>query len=116
MASFSNDLPDPGADFIGVSEEADAFAYLIASTTLGPPLAIGLFGNWGSGKSFLMAKIRQRVSQLTALAATGLRIGGDLVQGRADRVQRLAVRRDGPVGCVALAHLRRVVARGAPES
>jgi KAP family P-loop domain len=70
MASFSNDAPDPGADFIGVSEEADAFAYLIASRKLVPPLAIGLFGNWGSGKSFLMAKIRQRVSQLTTLAAT----------------------------------------------
>ena len=69
MASFSNDAPDPSADFIGVSPEADAFAYLIASRTLVPPLAIGLFGTWGSGKSFLMAKIRQRVSQLTALAA-----------------------------------------------
>lgn len=71
MASFSNDLPDPGADFVGVSEEADAFAYLIASRTLVPPLAIGLFGDWGSGKSFLMAKIRARVRQLTALAASG---------------------------------------------
>jgi KAP family P-loop domain len=70
MASFSNDVPDPGADFIGVSEEADAFAYLIASRTLVPPLAVGLFGDWGSGKSFLMAKVRQRVSQLTTLAAT----------------------------------------------
>ncbi len=70
LASFSNDVPDPSADFIGVSEEADAFAYLIASRTLVPPLAIGLFGDWGSGKSFLMAKIRQRVSQLTAFAST----------------------------------------------
>ena len=69
LASFSNDAPDPGSDFIGVSEEADAFAYLIASRTLVPPLAIGLFGHWGSGKSFLMAKIRQRVGQLTELAA-----------------------------------------------
>ena len=36
MASFSNDVPDPGADFIGVSEEADAFAYLIVSTDSDP--------------------------------------------------------------------------------
>lgn len=69
LASFSNDIPDPKADFIGVSEEADAFAYLIASRTLVPPLAIGLFGDWGSGKSFLMSKIQQRVGQLTSLAA-----------------------------------------------
>lgn len=70
MASFSNDAPDPGADYIGVSEEADAFAYLITSVALVPPLAIGLFGTWGSGKSFLMAKIRQRVKQLTTMAAS----------------------------------------------
>src|SRR4051812_5097563 len=69
MASFTNDVPDPGADFVGVTAEADAFAYLIASRNLIPPLAIGLFGVWGSGKSFLMAKIRQRVAQLTAMAA-----------------------------------------------
>jgi KAP family P-loop domain len=68
MASFSNDTPNPRADFIGVSEEADAFECLIASRILVPPLAIGLFGNWGSGKSFLMAKVRERVSQLTTLA------------------------------------------------
>ena len=70
-ASFSNDAPDPGADFIGVGSEADAFAYLITSKTLVPPLAIGLFGAWGSGKSFLMTKIRHRVGQLTMLAADG---------------------------------------------
>jgi len=71
MASFSNDAPDPGADFVGVGSEADAFAYLITSKTLVPPLAIGLFGTWGSGKSFLMTKIRHRVGQLTTMAAGG---------------------------------------------
>lgn len=65
VASFSSDVPNPSEDFIGIADEADAFAYLIASTTLIPPLAIGLFGNWGSGKSFLMASIRERVRQLT---------------------------------------------------
>ncbi|MBE8516909.1 hypothetical protein ILP97_05160 [Amycolatopsis sp. H6(2020)] len=71
MASISNDAPDPGADFVGVGSEADAFAYLITSKTLVPPLAIGLFGTWGSGKSFLMTKIRHRVGQLTTMAAGG---------------------------------------------
>ncbi|MEU4520033.1 P-loop NTPase fold protein [Amycolatopsis sp. NPDC024027] len=69
MASISNDAPDPSADFVGVGSEADAFAYLITSKTLVPPLAIGLFGTWGSGKSFLMTKIRHRVGQLTTMAA-----------------------------------------------
>ncbi|MEJ1105755.1 MULTISPECIES: P-loop NTPase fold protein [unclassified Kribbella] len=68
LAAFSSDVVDPTADFIDVSIEADAFAYLISSRTLVPPLAIGLFGQWGSGKSFLMAKIRYRIQKLSELA------------------------------------------------
>jgi hypothetical protein len=71
LASFASDVVDPEADYIGVSREADAFAYLIASKALVPPLAIGLFGDWGSGKTFFMSKIRRRVAELTKLAATG---------------------------------------------
>jgi hypothetical protein len=69
LASFASDVVDPQADYIGVSREAEAFAYLIASKALVPPLAIGLFGDWGSGKTFLMSKIRRRVADLTKLAA-----------------------------------------------
>lgn len=65
---FSSDAVDPKADFIGLGASADAFAYLISSRALAPPLAIGLFGHWGSGKSFLMAKIRHRITQLGELA------------------------------------------------
>ena len=68
LAAFSSDVVDPTADFVDISVEADAFAYLISSRTLVPPLAIGLFGQWGSGKSFLMAKIRHRICQLSELA------------------------------------------------
>jgi hypothetical protein len=31
-----------------------------------PPLAVGLFGEWGAGKSFFMEKMRERVAELTA--------------------------------------------------
>jgi exonuclease VII small subunit len=71
LATFANDAVDATSDYVSVGVEADAFAYLIASKALVPPLAIGLFGNWGSGKSFLMAKIRTRVGQLTELARAG---------------------------------------------
>jgi hypothetical protein len=69
FAGIAGDGVDPTADFVNVGPEADAFAYLVASKALVPPLAIGLFGQWGSGKSFLMAKIRHRVAQLTRMAA-----------------------------------------------
>ena len=36
------------------------FRILICARNVRPPLAIGLFGNWGSGKSFLMQAVRRR--------------------------------------------------------
>ncbi|GAF48259.1 P-loop NTPase fold protein [Rhodococcus wratislaviensis] len=68
LAAVSADTIDPNSDFVGIGVEADAFAYLLASKDLVPPVAVGLFGNWGSGKSFLMAKIRRRIEQLTDVA------------------------------------------------
>jgi hypothetical protein len=52
-------------DFVGVAAEVDAFAYLLASRNLSPPLAIGLFGDWGAGKSFFLDAIKRRIAQLT---------------------------------------------------
>ena len=40
----------------------------MASPNLVPPLAIGLFGDWGAGKSFLMRDVRTRVDRLAQLA------------------------------------------------
>jgi hypothetical protein len=51
-------------DLIGISAEVDAFAYLIASRSLQPPLAVGLFGAWGSGKTYFMDAIQRRIDQL----------------------------------------------------
>jgi hypothetical protein len=67
IAGFSSDNVGGQLDLIGVSPEANALAYLIASRELTPPLAIGLFGEWGSGKSFLMRSVEDRVNGLTAL-------------------------------------------------
>jgi hypothetical protein len=68
IAGFSSDNVDGQVDLIGVSPEANALAYLIASRDLTPPLAIGLFGEWGSGKSFLMRFVEGRVQELTKMA------------------------------------------------
>jgi len=66
---YAPDRIDPGNDLIGIQTEADAFAYLVASCDLKPPLAIGLFGDWGSGKSFLMRAIDQRLQRIKRLVA-----------------------------------------------
>jgi hypothetical protein len=53
-------------DHLGIESDADAFAHMITDKTLSPPLAIAIFGNWGSGKSFFMERIGQRISERTA--------------------------------------------------
>lgn len=55
----------PTTDLLGLADEVDAFAYLLASVDLRPPLAIGLFGDWGSGKSFFMESVKARVRAVT---------------------------------------------------
>jgi len=59
------DPADPG-DLVRISAEVDAFAFLIASVTLPPPLAIGLFGDWGSGKSYFLRSLQRRIDRLLA--------------------------------------------------
>ena len=52
-------------DFLDVAHEASAFARLIASKNFEPPIAIGVFGHWGSGKSYFMNKIEAELKELT---------------------------------------------------
>jgi len=57
-----------GPDLLGVTRDVNAFANLLAAESLVPPLAVGLFGDWGSGKSFFMQKLRRRIDALAAAA------------------------------------------------
>jgi len=61
--SYASDLnfketPDQ-LDFL---HDVEAFANIISLRKVDPPLAIGLFGHWGSGKSFFMDKLSERIS------------------------------------------------------
>lgn len=55
-------------DRLGVVDEARALAEVVCLRDPGPPLAIGLFGDWGSGKSTFMNMIEAAIEELTALA------------------------------------------------
>ncbi|WP_369240809.1 P-loop NTPase fold protein [Streptomyces sp. R21] len=57
-----------GPDLLGVEGDATALAVLLASRTLSPPLALGLFGNWGSGKTFFMHRLEEGIQKLTSEA------------------------------------------------
>jgi hypothetical protein len=54
-----------GKDQLGVQGEVNAVCEVITDPEVKPPLAVGLFGEWGAGKSFFMEKMRERVAELT---------------------------------------------------
>jgi hypothetical protein len=62
--------PDRGGrdDSLNVERYVDAFARVMASRSLTPPLSVGLFGDWGSGKTFFMDRLRARVDELSGEA------------------------------------------------
>lgn len=61
---YKNDRTE-GDDQLGIQGEVNALCEVIMDPKVLPPLAVGLFGAWGSGKSFFMEKMRERVHMLT---------------------------------------------------
>ena len=51
-------------DLLSVDDDAKAFASLITAKNLVPPLSIGIFADWGSGKSFFIRRIQHWVDTL----------------------------------------------------
>jgi hypothetical protein len=63
-ATAVNDRPRGIKDLLDVDADVNRFAELIAAEDLAPPLAIGLFGEWGSGKSYFMGRLYERVGEI----------------------------------------------------
>ena len=64
-------LPDdpwqPGLkDRSGAEREVAAFASMFTARDFNPPLAVGVFGDWGSGKSFFIRLLHEAVEQSAA--------------------------------------------------
>ena len=57
-----------GTDLLQIEQDVVALATLIAARESSPPLSIGLFGNWGSGKTFFMGQLKRTIAQLAAEA------------------------------------------------
>jgi uncharacterized membrane protein YphA (DoxX/SURF4 family) len=57
-------------DWIGVRPDVEALSTLVSVNRLEPPLSIAIFGDWGSGKTFLMRKIQERVMLLEQIGKT----------------------------------------------
>ncbi len=65
MVALAADADD-GDDCLNVAPEVEAFSSVLALSDLQPPLCLGIFGDWGSGKTFFMKKLQARVAWLCA--------------------------------------------------
>lgn len=63
FAGYDNDDAH-GDDRLDIGREVHALAAVLASHQITPPLSVGLFGDWGSGKSFFMNELRDRIETL----------------------------------------------------
>lgn len=61
-SGFQAELAE-GKDHLNIMPDVQAFANLISSRELKPPLSVGLFGDWGSGKSFFMNLLKKEVEE-----------------------------------------------------
>jgi hypothetical protein len=55
-----------GEDNLDISEDVRSLCSVLMAEQVRPPLSVGLFGDWGTGKSFFMQKMRERIESLAA--------------------------------------------------
>ncbi|HCA09883.1 P-loop NTPase fold protein [Chryseobacterium sp.] len=65
IAGLINDS-DNGTDYLKIEKDINAFAKVVSAKNFEPPLAIALFGKWGSGKSFFMRKLNDKINELSS--------------------------------------------------
>jgi KAP family P-loop domain len=63
IAGVSSDVAK-GDDLLHIEKEVEALCSVIAARDVKPPLSIGLFGDWGTGKSFFMEKMGECILRL----------------------------------------------------
>lgn len=70
LPDFNNDeaTSNGRTDILDVTADAMAFAQLAASRSTRPPLAVGVFGSWGAGKSFFMDLVHGQVEKVAQSA------------------------------------------------
>jgi KAP-like P-loop domain-containing protein len=61
----SNDLAHAENDLLNFESDIKVLAALIALKKMDPPLAIAVFGKWGTGKSFFMHQLESRIKELS---------------------------------------------------
>jgi hypothetical protein len=71
LAGVRSDEPSD-VDLLGVADDVETLAALVAASGTEPPLAIAVMGEWGAGKSTVLRQVRARVERLAALSLNNL--------------------------------------------
>ncbi|MGH2669056.1 MAG: P-loop NTPase fold protein, partial [bacterium] len=71
LAGLRSDEPSD-VDLLGIGTEVEMMATLVAAASTEAPLAIGLLGDWGSGKSSFMRQMETQVQELADASANNL--------------------------------------------
>jgi len=66
-----------GEDCLKVQDEIEAMATVLMLRSLQPPMAVAILGSWGSGKSFGMYLVQQRIEAIRRQELTRLQAWGD---------------------------------------
>jgi hypothetical protein len=70
LPDVSTDMPgEKDQDLLNIQRDVSALCSVIAAADAALPLSIGLFGDWGSGKSFFMKEMEKKLNQLAAQGA-----------------------------------------------
>jgi hypothetical protein len=59
-----------GQELLGRSEDIQAMAMLLTAKSTEPPLSVGLFGDWGSGKTFFIDRLRTTIDAIADASRT----------------------------------------------
>ena len=76
---LQNDLAQ-GNDQLNIKTEIDALTNVLMLRELKPPLAVGILGGWGSGKSFALHLMKQRINEIRSVALTEKQAWGEADQ------------------------------------
>ena len=60
----NDDLPEEGEDVLGVRRDVRAICTILASQDVHLPLSLGLFGDWGTGKTYFMDRMYEGIECL----------------------------------------------------